>query len=84
MTEEKTRYAVMRITKRGTRSLLGQMWVEDYIVDTGYVEEDLSSALSGALAEGPLAYVAKFDEHRWDIPERVQKLIHKLGLHVIL
>lgn len=77
-------YAVMRITKRGTRSLIGETWVNDYIIDTAYTYPTQEEAISEAIKEGSLTYVAPFDENRWNLPPHIWKRINQLGLHVIL
>lgn len=73
-------YAVMRITKRGTRSLIGETWVNDYIIDTAYT----CSTQEEAIRDEFLTYVAPFDEHRWNLPPHIWRRINQLGLHVIL
>jgi hypothetical protein len=72
------RYAVMHICKRGTRSMIGDAWVDDYHVDTHTVEDDYDTAVEVSKNLG-LAYVAPFDEHRWHIPMS----INTCGLHIL-
>ncbi len=78
--------AVMWVTKRGTTSMIGNRYVDDYHVDVFTVadtrEEGRKRALEASLPVG-LWWYAPFDETRWTIPSHVANICTQQGLHVI-